>query len=160
MNCSNEVLDLLIKTSVLFISTSRTGLIVEVTPCELARAGVDVEKFIDFIKWDISQIKDDDYDMAHLGNSDYDMTVESCNLAIEIYLDEMKEHGINTEKFVALIEDKMDDKIEEAKREYHDNLTQTTKTKRPKKCEGCGKNYADPPSKLCPGCQAYKEHQS
>jgi hypothetical protein len=25
-------------------------------------------------------------------------------------------------------------------------------------CEGCGVNYADPPSKLCPGCQAYQEH--
>jgi hypothetical protein len=31
---------------------------------------------------------------------------------------------------------------------------------RPKKCEGCGQNYADPPSKLCPGCQAYREHQA
>ena len=28
----------------------------------------------------------------------------------------------------------------------------------PPKCEECGKNYADPPSKLCPGCQAYQEH--
>lgn len=27
-----------------------------------------------------------------------------------------------------------------------------------KKCVGCGVNYADPPSKLCPGCQAYKDH--
>lgn len=26
-------------------------------------------------------------------------------------------------------------------------------------CESCQQNYADPPSKLCPGCQAYKEHQ-
>jgi rubrerythrin len=29
----------------------------------------------------------------------------------------------------------------------------------PPKCESCGVNYADPPSKLCPGCQAYEEHQ-
>jgi ribosomal protein L32 len=27
------------------------------------------------------------------------------------------------------------------------------------KCEECGKNYADPPSRLCPGCEAYREHQ-
>lgn len=27
-------------------------------------------------------------------------------------------------------------------------------------CEGCGINRFDPPSKLCPGCQAYQEHQS
>lgn len=27
------------------------------------------------------------------------------------------------------------------------------------RCEGCGKDWADLPSKLCPGCQAYKEHQ-
>lgn len=27
------------------------------------------------------------------------------------------------------------------------------------KCEECGKYRADPPSKLCPGCQAYREHQ-
>jgi hypothetical protein len=31
--------------------------------------------------------------------------------------------------------------------------------KRPPICEGCGVNRADPPSKLCPGCQAYQEHQ-
>lgn len=29
----------------------------------------------------------------------------------------------------------------------------------PERCEGCGINYADPPSKLCPGCQAYRDHQ-
>jgi rubrerythrin len=28
----------------------------------------------------------------------------------------------------------------------------------PKKCIECGTNYADPPSKLCPGCEAYQEH--
>lgn len=28
-----------------------------------------------------------------------------------------------------------------------------------KKCDDCGKNWADPPSRLCPGCQAYQEHQ-
>lgn len=27
-------------------------------------------------------------------------------------------------------------------------------------CEGCDTNMADPPSKLCPGCQAYRDHQS
>jgi len=27
-------------------------------------------------------------------------------------------------------------------------------------CEDCGKNRSDPPSKLCPGCQAYCEHQN
>lgn len=32
--------------------------------------------------------------------------------------------------------------------------------KRPIKCEECGKDYADPPSKLCPVCQAYKEHRT
>ncbi len=26
-------------------------------------------------------------------------------------------------------------------------------------CEECGVNRADPPSRLCPGCQAYREHQ-
>ena len=25
-------------------------------------------------------------------------------------------------------------------------------------CDECGKYPADPPSKLCPGCQAYREH--
>lgn len=29
-----------------------------------------------------------------------------------------------------------------------------------KLCDGCGKNYADYPSKLCPGCEAFKQHQS
>ena len=32
-------------------------------------------------------------------------------------------------------------------------------SEKPKLCEECYVNYADPPSKLCPGCQAYKEHQ-
>lgn len=31
--------------------------------------------------------------------------------------------------------------------------------RRPPICEGCGKNRSDPPSPLCPGCQAYQEHQ-
>ena len=30
----------------------------------------------------------------------------------------------------------------------------------PAKCAECDRYYADPPSKLCPGCQAYREHQS
>jgi rubrerythrin len=29
----------------------------------------------------------------------------------------------------------------------------------PMLCEECGKNYADPPSRVCPGCEAYREHQ-
>lgn len=27
-----------------------------------------------------------------------------------------------------------------------------------KRCVDCGKNWADYPSKLCPGCEAYREH--
>jgi len=33
------------------------------------------------------------------------------------------------------------------------------KFKMPPVCDGCGKGYADQPSKLCPGCQAYRDHQ-
>ena len=29
----------------------------------------------------------------------------------------------------------------------------------PKLCEECGIYPADPPSKVCPGCEAYREHQ-
>lgn len=29
----------------------------------------------------------------------------------------------------------------------------------PALCEGCGVNAADPPSRLCPGCKTYQEHQ-
>lgn len=29
---------------------------------------------------------------------------------------------------------------------------------RPKRCAECSTNYADPPSDLCPGCEAYREH--
>lgn len=36
---------------------------------------------------------------------------------------------------------------------------ETAVGKKPKKCDKCGINLADPPSKLCPGCEAYKEHQ-
>jgi hypothetical protein len=31
--------------------------------------------------------------------------------------------------------------------------------RRPKLCDDCGKNLADYPSRLCPGCEAYLEHQ-
>jgi hypothetical protein len=30
---------------------------------------------------------------------------------------------------------------------------------RRRRCTGCGIHWADPPSALCPGCQAYREHQ-
>lgn len=33
------------------------------------------------------------------------------------------------------------------------------KALRGKPCAGCESNFADPPSRLCPGCQAYREHQ-
>ncbi len=32
------------------------------------------------------------------------------------------------------------------------------RTEKPKPCIECRVNLADPPSKLCPDCQAYKEH--
>lgn len=32
--------------------------------------------------------------------------------------------------------------------------------RRPPKCEGCGVNRSDPPSPLCVGCQAYRDHQA
>jgi hypothetical protein len=40
-----------------------------------------------------------------------------------------------------------------------DNNGNPKATKRPLKCSECGKDHTDPPSKLRPGCQAYKEHQ-
>lgn len=30
--------------------------------------------------------------------------------------------------------------------------------KKPRKCIECGKNWADPPSAFCPGCEAYLAH--
>ena len=30
----------------------------------------------------------------------------------------------------------------------------------PKLCADCGIYPADPPSSLCPGCEAYREHQA
>lgn len=30
---------------------------------------------------------------------------------------------------------------------------------KPPKCLECGVNRADPPSRLCPGCEAYREHK-
>jgi hypothetical protein len=32
-------------------------------------------------------------------------------------------------------------------------------SKRRRRCEEC-ENWADPPSRLCPGCEAYQEHTS
>lgn len=33
------------------------------------------------------------------------------------------------------------------------------KRAKPPKCAECGIYRADPPSKVCPGCEAYREHQ-
>jgi hypothetical protein len=32
--------------------------------------------------------------------------------------------------------------------------------RRGRRCADCGLHYADPPSRLCPGCEAYREHQA
>lgn len=32
------------------------------------------------------------------------------------------------------------------------------KRRRSKMCKECGVNSADPPSRICPGCEAYREH--
>lgn len=34
----------------------------------------------------------------------------------------------------------------------------SSKPKRPPVCAECGTNRADPPSRLCPGCWAYRDH--
>lgn len=39
-------------------------------------------------------------------------------------------------------------------------LSKLVPVPRRRRCLGCDTNYADPPSKYCPGCQAYKEHQA
>jgi hypothetical protein len=31
---------------------------------------------------------------------------------------------------------------------------------RRKRCVECGVNWSDPPSRLCPGCEAYRDHQA
>ena len=33
-------------------------------------------------------------------------------------------------------------------------------SRKPPVCKECGIHLSDPPSKLCPGCKAYKEHQT
>jgi hypothetical protein len=38
-------------------------------------------------------------------------------------------------------------------------LQDRKRSQKPMLCDGCLDNYADPPSNLCPGCQAYREHQ-
>ncbi len=32
------------------------------------------------------------------------------------------------------------------------------RVRRPRLCEDCQQNPADPPGRLCPGCEAYREH--
>ena len=32
-------------------------------------------------------------------------------------------------------------------------------SRKPPICDECGIHLSDPPSKLCPGCEAYKDHQ-
>ena len=58
----------------------------------------------------------------------------------QAFCDECKpEYGGNDQAIAAKVEAKM-------------------REKEPKMCDECGEEYADPPSKLCPGCEAYREH--
>jgi hypothetical protein len=56
-----------------------------------------------------------------------------------------------------------DDEIAHTCRHCHERLLAIElyrgEAMRPPICEECGVNRSDPPSKLCPGCQAYQEHQ-
>lgn len=38
-------------------------------------------------------------------------------------------------------------------------LAKARETLAPPPCEECGARPSDPPSRLCPGCEAYREHQ-
>ena len=38
------------------------------------------------------------------------------------------------------------------------DFSRGVKAIRPKRCDECGTNWADHPSRLCPGCNAYREH--
>ncbi len=40
----------------------------------------------------------------------------------------------------------------------HQEQQQRRKECMPPRCEECHVNYSDPPSRLCPGCEAYREH--
>lgn len=42
----------------------------------------------------------------------------------------------------------------------HGRVTCEMAKNAPVYCEECLDNIADPPSRLCPGCEAYKEHQA
>ncbi len=43
---------------------------------------------------------------------------------------------------------------------YVNLLPRPVVTSHPMLCSSCGENFADTPNKLCPGCDAYKEHTS
>lgn len=49
--------------------------------------------------------------------------------------------------------------IEEGHRDWCPVCAQKVVVLKPDLCEECLQYPADPPSKLCTGCQAYKEHQ-
>ena len=47
---------------------------------------------------------------------------------------------------------------EDLEMQWADGSPESPLPPRRKRCDDCGKNWADRPSKLCPGCEAYREH--
>jgi rubrerythrin len=65
---------------------------------------------------------------------------------------DLVEHGYRVDSFGS-------DLLLERLHEYHLLLTTHT-IKRRLRCSECNIYFADPPSRLCPGCEAYREHQT
>jgi rubrerythrin len=57
------------------------------------------------------------------------------------------------------IESLLRDEFADIERQIAGERTLADCEMRPPVCIECGVNRADPPSKMCPGCQAYREHQ-
>lgn len=50
------------------------------------------------------------------------------------------------------------DRSEKTDAEMDETIRQIVHRSKRIRCKDCGKTWADYPSKLCPGCEAYREH--
>lgn len=66
---------------------------------------------------------------------------------------------IGDEVMSKAVQDYASDRVFDGTRRPSDaQIERVRARRRPRLCEECGVYPADPPSKICPGCEAYREH--
>jgi predicted amidophosphoribosyltransferase len=94
---------------------------------------------------------------------EYEQAMRAAHYSLEMHA-ALKARCILRDALADKIEHSDVEKHRAALREADSKLYRTSDIEaaygpRRKRCVECGKNWADHPSQLCPGCAAYREHQ-